>query len=202
MPRPAGRIQTMNTARGQCPCTKRPLHSGALSAVQRGSEDETTGPHGPVAAMRRAPGGAGISAGLHRPHRRHRQGQHRLAAPWRHRRSGRNAERIHRHGRPGRSAFRQPRPGPLYRDRETLGFRRLHQRERAGERRFDRAARRHARRGRHRRKRRGHAGDAGHRDQAPDRLDQRQPRRAPEHSQRRAIPGSCSRPFRASSSIA
>ena len=87
---------------------------------ERGSDDDTTGPGRPVARLRVARRGAGGGAGLHRAYRRHHQGRHRRGAAWRDGRSGRHADRRRRHGCPGRGALRQPRAGPLHRDREAL----------------------------------------------------------------------------------
>ena len=86
--------------------------------------------------------GASGGTGLHGPYRRHHQGRHRRGAARRDGRGRRHADRRRRHGRQGRGALRQPRAGALRRDRQALRVHRLPERERAGQRRLDRAARR------------------------------------------------------------
>ena len=84
----------------------------------------------------------------------------------------------------GEAHFVNLAPGRYTVTAKLSGLHRLPERERAGQRRLDRAARRHDGRRRPGGAGRRHAGNAGHRDEAADRLDQRQPRRAPEHPER------------------
>ena len=84
----------------------------------------------------------------------------------------------------GEAHFVNLAPGRYTVTAKLAGLYRLPERERAGQRRLHRAARGDDERRRPVRESRRHHGDTGHRDQEADRLDQRQPRRAAEHSER------------------